>query len=127
MQLYSQLHAGATEHTTSPSMARVSTPGIPADTNGLDQSQSAAEIELMVKRYFVRLYSGELSAEKFVAVLHNCHDSQDQNQSEFFSCTVHTLVRVDTIFHHSRRSADYFMYSLMRCDSSTSILMTSFE
>lgn len=126
MQLYSQLHAGATEHTTSPSMARVSTPGMAPDTNGLDQNQSAAEIELMVKRYFVRLYSGELSAEKFVAVLHNCHDSQDQNQSEFFSCTVHTLVRVDTIFIIGE-DADCYMYSLMRCDFSTSILMTSFE
>lgn len=124
MQLYSQLHAGATDN-TSPSMGRVSTPGMTADTNGLDQSQSAAEIELMVKRYFVRLYSGELSAEKFVAVLHNCHDSQDQNQTEFFSCTVHTLVRKDNIFEEARYL--YYAYSLMKYDSSTNILMMSFE
>lgn len=63
--------------------------------NGLqafNQDPAAAETEDLVRSYFERLYTKEISVEQFVAVLDMCQKSKDQRQIDFFSCTVHTLV-----------------------------------
>ncbi|KAI8149734.1 CCR4-Not complex component, Not1-domain-containing protein [Fennellomyces sp. T-0311] len=86
MQFYSQLLAQL--ESRSPPESRSMPPGYGPDTNG----DPSAEIEEMVRLYFERLYRNELSAEQFIAVLNACNESKDQKQTDFFSCTVHTLL-----------------------------------
>ncbi|KAI9496644.1 CCR4-Not complex component, Not1-domain-containing protein [Zychaea mexicana] len=86
MQFYSQMLSQLDDD--SPSEERSLPPGYGPDMN----SDPSAEIEDMVRSYFERLYTAELSAEQFITVLHACHDSKDPKQVDFFSCTVHTLL-----------------------------------
>lgn len=50
------------------------------------------EVEEMVRLYFERLYTKDISASRFASVLNACRSSKDQRQANFFSCTTHTLV-----------------------------------
>ncbi|KAI9271555.1 CCR4-Not complex component, Not1-domain-containing protein [Phascolomyces articulosus] len=87
MQFYSQMLSQLDDDTT-PTEERSLPPGYGPEMNG----DPSTEIEDMVRSYFERLYTGELSAEQFIAVLNACHDSKDPKQADFFSCTVHTLL-----------------------------------
>ncbi|OAD02750.1 Not1 transcription factor, partial [Mucor lusitanicus CBS 277.49] len=50
------------------------------------------EVEEMVRLYFERLYTKDISASRFASVLNACRSSKDQRQANFFSCTTHTLL-----------------------------------
>lgn len=52
------------------------------------------EVEEMVRLYFERLYTKDISASRFASVLNACRTSNDQRQVNFFSCTTHTLVSI---------------------------------
>ena len=87
MQFYSQM-LSQLDDDTAPTEERSLPPDYGPDVN----TDPSVEIEDMVRAYFERLYTGELSADQFIAVLNACHDSKDLKQADFFSCTVHTLV-----------------------------------
>lgn len=60
--------------------------------NGENERVYPEEVEEMVRLYFERLYTKDISASRFASVLKACRTSNDQRQVKFFSCTTHTLV-----------------------------------
>ncbi|KAI7871343.1 CCR4-Not complex component, Not1-domain-containing protein [Spinellus fusiger] len=56
-----------------------------------DRSYSP-EVEEMVRIYFERLYTNNISATRFATVLKACQESKEQRQIDFFHCTLHTLL-----------------------------------
>lgn len=66
------------------------------------------EVEEMVRLYFERLYTKDISASRFASVLKACRTSNDQRQVKFFSCTTHTLVSEFVRMTRDRMSNDFF-------------------
>lgn len=66
----------------------------PAGANDPTESKRnySEEVEEMVRLYFERLYTKDISPSRFASVLKVCRTSNDQRQVNFFSCTIHTLV-----------------------------------
>ncbi|KAI7858510.1 CCR4-Not complex component, Not1-domain-containing protein [Circinella umbellata] len=87
MQFYSQM-LSQLEDDIAPTDEKSLPPDYGSDVN----ADPSTEIEDMVRAYFERLYTGELSADHFIGILNACHDSKDLRQADFFSCTVHTLL-----------------------------------
>ncbi|KAI9314115.1 CCR4-Not complex component, Not1-domain-containing protein [Dichotomocladium elegans] len=90
MQFCSQLQTVKADDNNQP-IYRTPTARMSTDTS-IDQRPLAAEAEELVRAYFVKLYVGELSPEDYISVLKKCHESSDPSQSEFFACTIHTLL-----------------------------------
>lgn len=59
---------------------------------GENERNYSDEVEEMVRLYFERLYTKDISSSRFASVLKACRTSNDQRQVNFFSCTTHTLV-----------------------------------
>ncbi|KAG2219817.1 hypothetical protein INT45_001149 [Circinella minor] len=87
MQFYSQMLSQLDDD-----IAPTDEKSLPPDYGSDVNADPSTEIEDMVRAYFERLYTGELSADHFIGILNACHDSKDLKQADFFSCTVHTLL-----------------------------------
>ncbi|KAI8371784.1 CCR4-Not complex component, Not1-domain-containing protein [Radiomyces spectabilis] len=85
-QLYSQLYSQLMD-AKGPVDRRIS-----GSTDGDNERNYAPDVEEMVRLYFERLYTGDISAERFASVLKACQSSKDPRQVDFFSCTVHILL-----------------------------------
>ncbi|KAG0175598.1 hypothetical protein DFQ28_005990 [Apophysomyces sp. BC1034] len=86
MQLYSQLYPQLLD-------VRNTQERKPATTTDVESERSyPPEVEEMVRLYFERLYTKDISAARFASVLKACQSSNDQRQIDYFSCTVHTLM-----------------------------------
>ncbi|KAF7724662.1 hypothetical protein EC973_000834 [Apophysomyces ossiformis] len=86
IQLYSQLFPQHMDVRNSQERKTVTT------TEGDAERSYPPEVEEMVRLYFERLYTKDISPEKFASVLKACQSSKDQRQMDYFSCTVHTLI-----------------------------------
>lgn len=83
-QLYPQLNENRGQMEKKPA-------GLSGET-GENERNYSDEVEEMVRLYFERLYTKDISASRFASVLNACRSSKDQRQANFFSCTTHTLV-----------------------------------
>ncbi|RCH87955.1 hypothetical protein CU098_004083, partial [Rhizopus stolonifer] len=81
-QLYTQLYPQLNDRPTNE--VKID----PPETEG----HYSDEVEEMVRLYFERLYTKDISASRFASVLKACRTSNDQRQVNFFSCTTHTLL-----------------------------------
>lgn len=88
-QLYSQMYPQLND-------SRPQGEKSPTGTNELDEKKRnySEEVEEMVRLYFERLYTKDISPSRFASVLKVCRTSNDQRQVNFFSCTIHTLVSI---------------------------------
>jgi CCR4-NOT transcription complex subunit 1 len=82
-QLYPQLNDNRAQKEKKPA-------GLGENTE--NERNYSDEVEEMVRLYFERLYTKDISASRFASVLKACRTSNDQRQVNFFSCTTHTLV-----------------------------------
>ena len=87
-QLYTQLYPQLNENRGQMEKKPVGLSGEP----GENERNYSDEVEEMVRLYFERLYTKDISASRFASVLNACRSSKDQRQANFFSCTTHTLV-----------------------------------
>lgn len=86
-QLYTQLYPQLNENR---GQAEKKPAGL--GEGGENERNYSDEVEEMVRLYFERLYTKDISASRFASVLKACRTSNDQRQVNFFSCTTHTLV-----------------------------------
>ncbi|ORE23450.1 Not1-domain-containing protein [Rhizopus microsporus] len=56
------------------------------------------EVEEMVRLYFERLYTKDITAARFASVLKACRSSNDPRQASFFACATHTLLDESRFF-----------------------------
>lgn len=87
-QLYTQLYPQLNENRGQMEKKPAGLSGEP----GENERNYSDEVEEMVRLYFERLYTKDISASRFASVLNACRSSKDQRQANFFSCTTHTLV-----------------------------------
>lgn len=87
-QLYTQLYPQLNENRGQMEKKPTGLSGEP----GENERNYSDEVEEMVRLYFERLYTKDISASRFASVLNACRSSKDQRQANFFSCTTHTLV-----------------------------------
>ncbi|KAG1095710.1 hypothetical protein G6F42_018503 [Rhizopus arrhizus] len=87
-QLYTQLYPQLNENRGQMEKKPAGLSGEP----GENERNYSDEVEEMVRLYFERLYTKDISASRFASVLNACRSSKDQRQANFFSCTTHTLL-----------------------------------
>ncbi|KAL7319889.1 CCR4-NOT core subunit cdc39 [Mucor circinelloides] len=87
-QLYTQLYPQLNENRGQMEKKPTGLSGEP----GENERNYSDEVEEMVRLYFERLYTKDISASRFASVLNACRSSKDQRQANFFSCTTHTLL-----------------------------------
>ncbi|CEP18731.1 hypothetical protein [Parasitella parasitica] len=86
-QLYTQLYPQLNENR---GQAEKKLAGL--NEAGESERNYSDEVEEMVRLYFERLYTKDISAGRFASVLKACRTSSDQRQVNFFACTTHTLL-----------------------------------
>ncbi|KAI7901129.1 CCR4-Not complex component, Not1-domain-containing protein [Cokeromyces recurvatus] len=96
-QLYPQLNENrfqADKKITGMTETATSNNTINTTTNPINENERnySEEVEEMVRLYFERLYTKDISPSRFASVLKACRTSNDQRQVNFFSCTTHTLL-----------------------------------
>lgn len=93
-QLYSQLYPQLNDN-------RAPAEKKPAgqEATGENEKNYPDEVEEMVRLYFERLYTKDITAARFASVLKACRSSNDPRQASFFACATHTLVRC-RLFHY---------------------------
>ncbi|CAO3664989.1 unnamed protein product [Rhizopus stolonifer] len=86
-QLYAQLYPQLNDN-RSPGEKSASGPGESSE----NERNYPDEVEEMVRLYFERLYTKDITATRFTSVLKACRSSNDPRQASFFACAAHTLV-----------------------------------
>ncbi|KAI8975394.1 CCR4-Not complex component, Not1-domain-containing protein [Mycotypha africana] len=71
---------------------------VPTSATNENERNYPEEVEEMVRLYFERLYTQDISPSRFASVLKACRTSNDQRQVNFFSCTTHTLLDESRFF-----------------------------
>ncbi|KAI9476483.1 MAG: CCR4-Not complex component, Not1-domain-containing protein [Benjaminiella poitrasii] len=89
-QLYTQLYPQLNENR--PQVEKKATGGLNENSTKDNERNYSDEVEEMVRLYFERLYTKDISPARFTSVLKACRSSNDQRQVNFFSCATHTLL-----------------------------------